>query len=143
MHEKLQKLIDKKKAKGGELPEAHAKAKGHVLKDLIGDMGKEMSGNLKKVTVASASKKGLEKGLEKAQEMMGKLPSDEEMEEMTHDAEGGHEEESEYGKEVEESPEELKARIKELEAKLKELKGEEEAEEKSEEKEESEETEMA
>lgn len=143
MHDKLKKLIEKKKARGEEMSSGEQKAKGSVLKELIGDMGKEMSGNLKKVTVASPSKKGLEKGLEKAQEMMGKLPSDEETEEMTHDAEGGHEEESEYGKEAEESPEELKAKIKELEAKLKELKGEEEAEEKSEEEEESEESEMA
>ncbi|NDD83949.1 hypothetical protein EBZ38_06690 [bacterium] len=132
MHDKLKKLIDKKKARGEEMSPNEKKAKGSVLEDLIGSMGDEMKGNLKKVTVASSSKKGLEKGLEKAQEMMGKLPSDKEMEEMTEDAEGGHEEESEYGKEAEESPEALKAKIKELEAKLKEMKGEEEAEEEEE-----------
>jgi hypothetical protein len=128
MHDKLKKLIEKKKAKSEGLSDSHAKAKGSVLKELIGDMASEMGGKLKKVTVASPSKKGLEKGLDKAKEMMGSLPSDSEMEDMSHEAEGGHEEESEYGKEAEGSPEALKAKIKELEAKLKEMEGEEEAE---------------
>ena len=98
MHDKLQKLIEKKKAKQGELSQNESKAKGSVLKELIGDMTDEMGGKLKKVTVAAPSKAGLEKGLDKAKQMMGSLPSDKEMEEMTSDAEGGHEEESEYGK---------------------------------------------
>ena len=71
MHDKLKKLIDKKKARGGEMSSNEQKAKGSVLKELIGDMAGEMGGKLKKVTVASSSKKGLEKGLDKAKEMMG------------------------------------------------------------------------
>lgn len=146
MHDKLKKLIEKKKMKGDDLSDNEAKAKGSVLKELIGDMAGEMGGKLKKVTVAAPSKAGLEKGLDKAKQMMGHLPSDEKMDEMTKDAEGGHEEESEYGKEAEgeeaegeHSPEAIKAKIKELEAKLKELEGMEESEEEEEESEESEE----
>lgn len=141
MHDKLKKLIEKKKARGESLSSTERGAKGSVLKELIGDMAGEMGGKLKKVTVAAPSKKGLEKGLDKAREMMGSLPSDEEMEKMTSDAEGGHEEESEYGKESEDTVKELKAKIKELEAKIKELEGEEESEGESEEGEESEESE--
>lgn len=138
MHDKLQKLIEKKKARGETLSPVEKGAKGSVLKELIGDMAGEMGGKLKKVTVAAPSKKGLEKGLDTAKELMGKLPSDEEVEEMADEAKGGHEEESEYGK-SEESAEELKAKIRELEAKLKEMKEEEESE--GEEEEESEESE--
>jgi hypothetical protein len=109
------------------------KAKLSQLKDLSKEMSKMMgdgySDSMQKVTVASDSKEGLEKGLSKAQELMKKkgLMSEEmsdEEKEYEEDIDDSEEEEleddlEEMADDVDEmSPEEMKMKIKELEAKL-------------------------
>jgi len=74
MMDKLMKLIAEKKQKHGDMSPIHAKAKHHVLKDLMDEMhgmdGEKVKG-LKKVTVASNSPEGLEHGLEQAKDIVG------------------------------------------------------------------------
>lgn len=108
-------------------------AKMEMLKDLKENMKKEMGKGLgdkiskMKVMVASDSKKGLEEGLSKAQELMkkkfGDLPrkmeeSEDMAEEMMEAPE--MEDESEESEEMEapESKEDIEAQIEELKAKL-------------------------
>lgn len=117
MNPKFIKLMKKKEGEGKKMSSSHKRAKGDVLKHLMSemdDMGAETLQGAKKVSVMADSKEGLEKGLEKAKEIVEqKVPSeDEESEEM---------EESEDSEE--ESREELKAKIAELKAKLEQLEG--------------------
>jgi len=130
MHSKLHSLMKKKADKGDVLSKSHAKAKSGILQDLMDDMmgmeGDKVKG-LKKVTVASNSPKGLEKGLEKAKEIVGDAPmaEDEEMPEGEEMAEG-EEHEAEESPEMEVAEEEgeekevedLKAEIEKLKEKL-------------------------
>jgi Ran GTPase-activating protein (RanGAP) involved in mRNA processing and transport len=122
--------MKKKAEKGDVLSKSHAKAKSGILQDLVDDMmgmeGDKVKG-LKKVTVASNSPKGLEKGLEKAKEIVGDAPmaEDEEMPEGEEMAEG-EEHEAEESPEMEVAEEEgeekdvedLKAEIEKLKEKL-------------------------
>jgi hypothetical protein len=132
MHSKLHSLMKKKAEKGDVLSKSHAKAKSGILQDLVDDMmgmeGDKVKG-LKKVTVASNSPKGLEKGLDKAKEIIGEAPmaEDEEMPEGEEMAEGEEMEEgSEESPEMEvaeeegekEEVEDLKAEIEKLKEKL-------------------------
>lgn len=130
----LEKLLMKKHGEGKVLGKAAAKAKSSVLEDLMSDMfdqdGDKVKG-LKKVTIASNSPKGLEKGLDKAKEMLGdKGMSDEDMpegeESAEHEAEESPEleasEHEDMGDEKEMSPEEIEAKIAELKDLLKEKK---------------------
>lgn len=127
----LEKLLMKKHGEGKVLGKSAAKAKSSVLEDLMGDMfdqeGDKVKG-LKKVTVASNSPKGLEKGLDKAKEMLGeKGMSDEDMPEMEESAEHEAEESpemeaSEHEEDEDMSPEEIEAKIAELKDLLKEKK---------------------
>ena len=131
MHSKLHSLMKKKADKGDVLSKSHAKAKSGILQDLMDDMmgmeGDKVKG-LKKVTVASNSPKGLEKGLDKAKEIVGHSPMSEEMmsdEEMPEgeEMEEGSEEESPEMEVAEEDGEEkevedLKAEIEKLKEKL-------------------------
>lgn len=132
MQHKLEKLMRKKAEKGDVLSKSHAKAKSDTLKDLMDDMmgleGDKIKG-LKKVTVASNSPKGLEKGLDKAKELVGHAPmGDEEMhegEEMPEGEESAEHEASESPEmevaeeeEGEENVEDLKAEIEKLKEKL-------------------------
>ena len=130
MYHKLNNLMKKKAEKGDVLSKSHAKAKSGILQDLVDDMmgmeGDKVKG-LKKVTVASNSPKGLEKGLEKAKEIVGDAPmaEDEEMPEGEEMAEG-EEHEAEESPEMEVAEEEgeekdvedLKAEIEKLKEKL-------------------------
>jgi Ran GTPase-activating protein (RanGAP) involved in mRNA processing and transport len=122
--------MKKKADKGDVLSKSHAKAKSGILQDLMDDMmgmeGDKVKG-LKKVTVASNSPKGLEKGLEKAKEIVGDAPmaEDEEMPEGEEMAEGEeHEAEESPEMEVaehegeEKEVEDLKAEIEKLKEKL-------------------------
>jgi hypothetical protein len=111
MKHKLHQLMKKKADKGDVLSDNHAKAKSGILEDLIGEM-MDMEGdkvkNLKKVTVASDSPAGLEKGLDKAKELVGNKDlapemMSEEMPEMASEEES--EEESEESPEMEASEE--------------------------------------
>lgn len=134
MQHKLEKLMRKKAEKGDVLSKSHAKAKSGILSELMDDMmgmeGDKVKG-LKKVTVASNSPKGLEKGLDKAKELVGHAPmadeemhEDEEMPEGEESAEHEAEESPEMevaeheGEEGEESVEDLKAEIEKLKEKL-------------------------
>lgn len=128
----LEKLMMKKHGEGKVLGKAAAKAKSSVLEDLMSDMfdhdGDKVKG-LKKVTIASNSPKGLEKGLDKAKEMLGeKGMSEEDMpegeESGEHEAEESPEmEASEHEADEEEmSADEIEAKIAELKDLLKEKK---------------------
>lgn len=120
----LEKLLMKKHGEGKVLGKAAAKAKSSVLEDLMSDMfdqdGDKVKG-LKKVTVASNSPKGLEKGLDKAKEMLGdKGMSDEDMPEMEESSEEMEESPEMEASEDEADEEEMSA--DEIEAKIAELK---------------------
>lgn len=142
----LHKLIMKKKQQGEHgLSPVEKKGKedtlGHLINDMMDMDGSKVKG-LKKVTVASNSPKGLEKGLDKAKEIIGHSPTggieDEEMpehespemeeeESPEHEAEESPEmEESEHEEGYEEeSPEEesdIEAQIEKLKEKLNKLK---------------------
>jgi hypothetical protein len=117
-------------------PDMKQQAKMKMLQDLkkmaTGMMGEDLKGKMdgmKKVSVMANDKDGLEKGLDKAKEMMHGMP---EMDKMAHeeasdtgseDMETDHlENEDEEMGEEECSPEELQMKIKELQAKLDALK---------------------
>lgn len=129
----LHKLLAKKKAEGKKLSSMEKKGKEETLQSLIDDMmgmdGDKVKG-LKKVTVASNSPKGLEKGLDKAKELIGNAPVSEEMmsdEEMPEGEEEMMEEEMPEGEESsemedEESAEDVEAEIEKLKEKLAKLK---------------------
>jgi len=136
MHEKMMKMLEKKKAK--KLSPVEQKAKMGVLKELKDDMSSEMGGSLKdmmakKVSVMAGNKEDLEKGLDKAKELVGEMPNGEEgqLEDMEAEESG------EAG--MAEAADDVEAEIKKLEeklAKLKKMKGESEEEESEEESEE-------
>ena len=125
MHEKMLKMLEKKKAR--KVGPAEQKAKMGVLKELKDDMSSEMGSGLKdmmskKVSVMAGSKKDLETGLDKAKELLGEMPEN---------GEDGHledmeaEESSEHG--MAEAADDVESQIKMLEqklAKLKAMKGE-------------------
>jgi len=69
MHEKFMKMLGKKR----DLPEHEKRAKMDVIKSLHDDAASMMGDKLHKVTVASDSKEGLHKGLEKADEVLKNL----------------------------------------------------------------------
>jgi hypothetical protein len=77
----LKKLMEKKMSKEGEMDPMKKKAKLELIQelhDMAGGMMKDdLTGHLdglKKVTVASDTKEGLEKGLDKAKELTDKGP---------------------------------------------------------------------
>ena len=130
------KMMEKKKAR--KVGPAEQKAKMGVLKELKDDMSSEMGGSLKdmmakKVSVLAGSKEDLKKGLDKAKELVGKMPNGEEgqLEDMEAEESG------EAG--MAEAADDVESEIKKLEeklAKLKAMKGESEEEEEEEESEE-------
>lgn len=68
----FKELLKKKQSKG-EMDPKHKEAKMGVLKEIrdmaAGDMGDEIKG-MKKVTVAAPDRKGLEEGLDRAEDMV-------------------------------------------------------------------------
>ena len=130
MNELFQKMIaDKKKKAGKSMSKNHMEAKGSVLNDLmdhLGASGAETLKGLKKVTVASNSKEGLEKGLDKAKELASSADLEEGSE---HESQGeGIEPETEVSEEGNDGslesdvndndPESLKAEIERLKSLL-------------------------
>lgn len=80
MLKELMKLAEKKKGKG-EMDPTYKSAKMGVLGDIKKLAEDSMKGDiegLKKVTVASSDEEGLKEGLEKAKDMVGKMPGMEE-----------------------------------------------------------------
>lgn len=129
----FEKLVAKKKAEGKGMSPSHQKAKGDVLGDLMDHLdgaGMEKVKGMKKVSVASTSKEGLTKGLDKAKELVDKVPGeDEEESALEASDEGSDAEESaespemeasegSEGEAAEMSSEEKDAKIAELEAEL-------------------------
>ena len=117
MDKALEKLMEKKKD-GKALDPEYKKAKMSVLGSLHDEM-KKMIGDdlhgLKKVTVASPDKEGLEEGLEKAKELVSakdeaEEPAEEEKAELCPECGEMH------GEEGHMSAEEIETKIKELEA---------------------------
>ena len=123
---KLEELLKK----GKKMSPVAAKAKSKVLEELgddMMDMGADKIKNLKKVTVASDSPKGIEKGLDMAKKMVAKkdMMMDESEEEMPeHEAmesEGEEYAEHESGMEEKEPEEMSEEELKEQIAKLQEM----------------------
>jgi len=82
----LEKLLMKKK-ETGKMSEEEAQAKMDVLSELL-EMGSRVKNgmdSLKKVSVISDDKEGLEKGLEKAQELVEKPEMEEMLESEEHE----------------------------------------------------------
>lgn len=137
MHEKMMKMLEKKKAK--KLGPVEQKAKMGVLKELKDDMASEMGGSLKdmmakKVSVMAGNKEDLRKGLDKAKELVGQMPGDGEeghLEDMEAEESGEHA--------MSEAADDVDAEIKKLEEKLAELKAKKGESEEEDEEEESEE----
>lgn len=123
-HMALKKIIDKKKKEGKTLSPVHKEARSSVLEDLmdhLSDMGMDKVKGLKKVTVASDSKEGLTKGLDKATEMVEKSPM-EAMEDEEVSDHGANETEEHEDESEDESEEDIKQKIEELKAKLEAMK---------------------
>lgn len=75
------KELLKKKAKAGNFMDEKRKTAAHSVIDDMDSIAEEaMSKGMHKVTVAADSKEGLEKGLEKAEEVIDMSPEDAEME---------------------------------------------------------------
>ena len=75
----LKELLLKKANEGKFLNDDEIKAKKSVLSEIEGILGEEMSSKLKglkKVTIASPTKEGLEAGLEKAKETISDMPDE-------------------------------------------------------------------
>lgn len=111
MNKLLNRLMEKKGK--SDMSDEYVGTKRDTLKELIGQMSDMMSEplkGLKKVTVASDSPEGLEKGLDKAQELLG----DDEMPE-------SEEETKEESEPSEMSVEDIEAKIQELMEKKKQL----------------------
>lgn len=134
----FQKLLAKKKAEGKGISAVHKDAKSSVLDDLmehLGGMGMDKINGMKKISVASDSKMGLSKGLEKAKELISKDPAeamqgdDEMSEDGSNDPEAEGSQMEEAGESSDEessedkSPEEMKAEIEELKAKIAAMRG--------------------
>jgi len=118
--DKFAKMLEKKKKMGREMSDVEQEAKMNVIKDLRDEASSKMGeklGNLKKVAVMSDSKEGLEKGLDKAKEMMANMPEGHMEEESdAHEGKETPEEEALEGHEDMEnmSEEELDAKLQEL-----------------------------
>jgi len=108
----FQKMMEKKKA--SKMSPVEKDAKMNVLEDLRNHAMKAMGGKIKKVTVASDSKEGLEKGLDMAKEKVEEVESDEDESIESPEMESSEEECN--------TPEEIDEKIAELLKKKEELK---------------------
>lgn len=132
--DKMEKLLEKKKAKKLSKNEIHAKSSVlNHLRDTAAEMMKERLGDVKKATIMADSPEGMEKGAELVKKIAGSMPKDEssgeksgmkeageEEAEMVAEAEGHEGEESSDSEEAgeEASKEELLAEIERLKAKI-------------------------
>lgn len=122
MEKDFVQLLKKKAAEQAKSPVDPKKleAKKNVINDLMSMLKGGMASELKKVTVASDSKEGLSKGLNKAQQIIGSASEDAEPSEESEECEVEESEEqqaSEDSKTVDQD-----AKIAELERQLAELK---------------------
>lgn len=121
----FKELLQKKAKAGKVLSEDDIASKKEVLSDLKSQMEEQMAEGLKgmkglkKVTVASDSPEGLKEGLEKAEEVVEKLPGEESEETESEEMEDESEDE-EMSEEM--SEDEIDAKLAELMAKKEKLK---------------------
>jgi ubiquinone biosynthesis protein UbiJ len=119
MEEFLKLLAKKAEEQGGPKMNRHMEAKAAMAKELSDILGEDLADGLKKVTVASDSKEGLKKGLEKAEEVLeGKMGEECEDEMEDEESEDEMEDSSEMS-DVEDEIAKLEAQIKELKSKKK------------------------
>lgn len=104
----LMDLMEGKGKKEKKMGEMDVSAKMGSLKELhkimMDKAGKDIADGLQKITVMAKDKEGLEKGLEKAKELLEKMPEPENMEQMLEgkkkeDLEVNGDEEEEYEEE--------------------------------------------
>ena len=106
---KFEKMLEKKKKEGKEMNPMERDAKMGVLGDIRDEMANHMSerlNGLKKVSVASDSEEGLKSGLDKAKEIVDKMPQGEASPEEMEEAQGDEHIKDESREESLESPEE-------------------------------------
>lgn len=120
LREMFEKLM---KSKEGErkMSNPEVKARENILSKISEDaekqMGEKLGGHLQKVSVMAKDKKGLEKGLDKAKEVLGQLPEGETEEHEASELPEEEQKEMEEGHELEEgemSEEDLDKKLKEL-----------------------------
>ena len=125
MDDFLKLLRKKSDEQGGPMKGPKMEAKAAMAKELSDLLGSDLADGVKKVTVASDSEKGLEKGLEKAQEILDSKHMGEESED-SESMEGPEHEssESEDYEDMEDSGEEsdIEDEIAKLEKELEHLK---------------------
>lgn len=128
MHDLMKKLLDKKRSEGKTLSPLEKEAKMGVVDSLKkAAEGAMAEKGLKKITVASDSKSGLEKGLDMAKKMAAKAPemesseesSEEESSEMSDEesSESPAEEEAEHAEGGSEDKEAMMAKLQALDSK--------------------------
>lgn len=124
MHDLMKKLLDKKRSEGKTLSPLEKEAKMGVVDSLKkAAEGAMAEKGLKKITVASDSKSGLEKGLDMAKKMAAKAPemesSEEESSEMSDEesSESPAEEEAEHAEGGSEDKEAMLAKLQALDSK--------------------------
>lgn len=121
MMEEFKNLLLKRKKEQEKNPVDPRKleAKKNVMKELSDllseDIGKDLDSSMKKVTIASDSKEGLQEGLDKAKDILEKKPLEE-------DESEEKEESMEHESSEESSEDDVELKIAELEKKLEELK---------------------
>jgi len=135
--EQLKKLLEKKMQKPGSMMDEskkEAKIKALMgLKDSMGAMGgeslKNHLGEMQKVMVASSDKEGLEHGLDKAKDIVSKMPGNEEEAHealespaMEMDEDEMEMEQAPHEESAEMSPEELKMELLKMKAEIAQLK---------------------
>lgn len=112
-HDKMAKLLAKKKDR--PMDDLEKQAKMSVIKDMGNSAMRDLAGKLhglKKVTVASDSKEGLQKGLEKAEELLSNMPNGEQLEESDESMEESEDQEMSSDEDM--SEEEINAELERL-----------------------------
>jgi hypothetical protein len=115
MDEFVKMLKKKMEEQGGPKHGPEMKAKACMSKACSDSLADDLLGGVQKVTVASDSKQGLKKGLEKAEEVI-------ESEDREEDSEESEESEKDENKEDSEDPESLKLEIAKLKSEIEDLK---------------------
>ncbi len=123
MDEFVKMLKRKMEEQGGPKHGPEMKAKACMSKACSDALSEDLMGGVQKVTVASNSKKGLKKGLEKAEDVLESADMEEESEEESEDREEESEDsEKSESKEDSEDSESLKLEIAKLKSEIEDLK---------------------
>ncbi len=123
MDEFVKMLKRKMEEQGGPKHGPEMKAKACMSKACSDALSEDLMGGVQKVTIASNSKKGLKKGLEKAEDVLESADMEEESEEESEDREEESEDsEKSESKEDSEDSESLKLEIAKLKSEIEDLK---------------------